>query len=48
MVSQCRNCSQGNPFMLSIVSGIEKFFASEDFVTFFCRKFFVSQYQNIS
>ena len=36
------------PFSLSLISGIEKFYASEGLVTIFRRKFFVSQYRNIS
>ena len=30
----------GEPFSVSLVSGIEKFYASEGYVTIFCRKFF--------
>ena len=33
----------GASFSLSIVSGIEKIYASEGYVTIFRRKFFVSQ-----
>ena len=38
----------GEPFSVSLISGIEKFYASEGYVTIFRRKFFVSQYRNIS
>ena len=38
----------GEPFSVSLISGIEKFYAQEEFITIFCRKFFVSQYQKIS
>ena len=38
----------GEPFCLSLISGIEKIYISEDYVTIFRRKFFVSQYRNIS
>ena len=31
------------PFILSLISGLEKIYASKGYVTFFCRKFFVSQ-----
>ena len=40
--------SAGEPFRVSLVSGIAKFYASEGYVTFFRRKAFVSQYRNIS
>ena len=36
------------PFSPSLISGIEKFYASEGYVTIFRRKFFVSQCRNIS
>ena len=36
------------PFSVSLIAGIEKFYASEGYVTIFRRKFFVSQYRNIS
>ena len=36
------------PFTVSLFLDIEKFYASEDYVTIFRRIFFVSQYQNIS
>ena len=36
------------PFLLSLISGIEIFYASEDYVTISRRNFFVSQYRNIS
>ena len=39
---------EGEPVNVSLTSGIEKFYASEDYVTIFCRKLFVSQYRNIS
>ena len=29
----------GEPFSVSLISGIEKFYASEGYVTFFCRNF---------
>ena len=38
----------GQPFRVSLVSGIEKVYASEGYVTIFCRKFFVSQYGKTS
>ena len=38
----------GEPFSVSLISGIEKLYASEGYVTIFRRKFFVSQYRNIS
>ena len=38
----------GEPFSVSLFSGIEKFYASEGYVTIFRRKFFVSQFPNIS
>ena len=38
----------GEPFSVSLNSGIEKLYASEGYVTIFRRKNFVSQYQNIS
>ena len=38
----------GDTFSLSLFSGIEKFYASEGYVTIFRRIFFVSQYRNIS
>ena len=38
----------GQPFSLSIVSGIEIIYASEGYVTIFRRKIFVSKYRNIS
>ena len=34
----------GEPFSLSLTSGIEKIFASKGYITIFCRNFFVSQY----
>ena len=34
----------GEPVSLSLISGIEKIYASEGYVTTFRRKFFVSQY----
>ena len=33
----------GEPFSVSIISGIEKFYASEGYVTIFRSKLFVSQ-----
>ena len=38
----------GEPSSLSLLSGIEKCYASEGYITIFRRKFFVSQYRNIS
>ena len=38
----------GEPFNVSLVSGIEKFYASEAYVTIFLRKVFVSQCRKIS
>ena len=38
----------GEPFSVSLISGIEKFYASEGFVTIFCRNFFVSPCPKIS
>ena len=35
----------GGPFSVSLISGIEKFYASEGHVTIFRRKFFVSQHR---
>ena len=29
----------GEPFSVSLISGIEKFYASEGYVTFFCQNF---------
>ena len=40
--------SVGEPFTLSLVSGIENVYASEGFVTIFRRNVFVSQYRIIS
>ena len=36
------------PFSVSLISGIEKFYASEGYVMIFRRKFFVSQCRKIS
>ena len=38
----------GEPSSVSLISGIERFHASESYVTILCRKFFVSQCPNIS
>ena len=38
----------GKPFSVSLVSGIESFYASEGCITIFRRELFVSQYRNIS
>ena len=38
----------GEPFSVSFFSGIEKFYASEGYVSSFARNFFLSQYRNIS
>ena len=40
-VSQYQKNFVGEPFSVSLFSGIEKFFASEGYVTIFCR-FFLS------
>ena len=39
---------EGEPFSVSLISGVEKFYASEGYVTIFRRIFFVSQYRSIS
>ncbi len=36
------------PDRVSLISGIENLYASQGYVTIFRRKFFVSQYRNIS
>ena len=36
----------GEPFSVSLVSGIERFYASESYVTILCRFFFVSLSKN--
>ena len=38
----------GEPFSLSLISGIAKIFASKGYVTVFCRSFLASQYRNSS
>ena len=38
----------GEPFGPSLMSGIVKFYASEGYVTIFCRSFFVSQSRKVS
>ena len=38
----------GEPFSVTLISGIEKHYASEGYVTISCRKFFLSQYRNLS
>ena len=38
----------GEPFSVSIISDIEKFYAQERYITIFCRNFFVSKYRKIS
>ena len=38
----------GEPFSVSLTSGIEKIFAYEGNITIFCRKFVVSQYRKTS
>ena len=38
----------GEPFSVSLISGIEKFSASEGYVLIFYRKFFVSQCREFS
>ena len=37
----------GEPFSVSLISGNGKFYASEGYVTIFCRNFFVSQCRKI-
>ena len=36
----------GQPFSVSLISGIEKFYAPAGYVTIFCRNFFEAQYRN--
>ena len=36
----------GQPFRVSLISGIEKFYASEDYVTIFCRYFLSHSAEN--
>ena len=38
----------GEPFCVSLTPVIEKFYAADGYVTFFCRKIFVSQYPKVS
>ena len=38
----------GQPFRVSLISSIEKLYASEGYVTILCRNFFVSQNRKIS
>ena len=38
----------GQPFRVSLISSIQIFYASEGYVTIFCRNFFVSQNRKIS
>ena len=38
----------GEPFSVSLISVVEKFYASEGFVMIFYRKFFVSQCREFS
>ena len=40
-------CFVGQPFRVSLVSGIKTFYVSEGCVTSFCLEIFVSQYRNI-
>ena len=40
--------SVGEAFSVSLISDIEKFYASEGYVTIFCRTFFVSQHRKLS
>ena len=40
--------SIAEPFIVSLIWSIEEIYASEGYVMFFCREFFVSQYRNIS
>ena len=47
----CRTVSKnivGEPFSVLLTTAIEKFYASEGYVTIFGRNIFVSQYRNIS
>ena len=36
----------GEPFSVSLISGIEKFYASESYVTILCRNFFLTVPKN--
>ena len=38
----------GEPIRESVIAGVEKFYASEGYVTIFHRNFFVSQHRNVS
>ena len=38
----------GEPFRVSLISGIEKVYVSEGYVTIFRRNFILSHYRNIS
>ena len=38
----------GQPFRVSLTSGVEKIYAQGGYVTNLCRQFFESQYRNIS
>ena len=42
------NLSRGESFSVSLISGIEKFYASEGYVMIFCRFFLVSQCRKVS
>ena len=48
VVSRFSEYPSKTSFSLSLTSGIEKFYASEGYITIFRRKFFVSQCQKIS
>ena len=47
-VSQCRKKFVGGPFRESLISDIEKCYASEGYFTIFRRKYIVSQHRNTS
>ena len=47
-LSDCAEKNGRGTLYSVIFSGIEKFYASEGYVTIFRRKFYVSQYRNIS
>ena len=38
----------GEPFILPLISRIEKVFASKGYVKIFCQKLFVSKYRNVT
>ena len=47
-VSQTRKKIVWVSFSVSLNLGIKEVYAKEGYVTIFCRKFFVSQYQKVS